>query len=647
MDIALNFFPTASTMLPGSANQSASQVRNSSGSTSDGDGQAETSSHAKRLACNPCRERKVRCDRRQPQCGRCAKMEASCHYSSPSKHAMSKSDLSRMLIALHGRLENAEAQLAMGNAQVSMHQFAGPWPDSAFMTSASGPVLLPSPQSTPSNHVTPIMGIPRATDWSGRLPNETSDVQFGGLDMPTPTDFNTIMNSAGGVGIDPMLEELSNSLYSDDDIGDMTSRLSLALFPKLHAAYFEAFHPAFPIINRTRFQKELDRGGAQSIQVQALSYAMATLGALATREHSYAFETCYNHARNLLDRCERQDNGSVLTNINTLQACALLCLYELKKPNFTRAWMTLGRAIRLAKIMCLDKTDADDPAETSHRKLFLLPPPALDPADMEERRRTFWLLYVLDGCAVMRSNTPSAFENQHPIVPLPSPGDLDDFSPTPTAAAETPLLHQTLAPTPTPPLSPLAATVLAIALHHLATRGPGNTTFWTTYHATTPLLAHLRPAILSSPPGPLALALRIHLSAVELTLHQAAIAHLPPPCPLACEASARAVHAAARDILDAARDAQRLGGPEAEVWGQLGVLAGWGLAQGVRGFLGLVERDKSEAAGYVKAVRVLCGVLGELVDVEGVMPGFLDGVEGRVREVERPMKRRYTSSSLG
>ncbi|KAK0726004.1 hypothetical protein B0H67DRAFT_551427 [Lasiosphaeris hirsuta] len=636
MDIALNFFPTASNM-PDPASQSACQVRNGSGSTSDGDNQADTSSNAKRLACNPCRERKVRCDRRQPQCGRCAKMEASCHYSSPSKHAMSKSDLSRMLIALHGRLENAEAQLAMSNAQVGMHQFAGPWPDSAFMTSASGPVLLPSPQSTPSSHVTPIMGMPRPTDWSHRLPNETSDVQFGGLDMSTPADFNAIMNSGGGAGIDPMLEELSNSLYSEDDAGDMTSKLSLALFPKLLPRRHP--HPQPHAVS-----KRAGPGGAQSIQAQALSYAVATLGALVTREHSYALETCYNHARNLLDRCERQDNGSVLTNINTLQACALLCLYELKKPNFTRAWMTLGRAIRLAKIMCLDRADEDsDPADgTNHRKLFLLPPAAPDPAGMEERRRTFWLLYILDGCAVLRSRTPSAFENQQPMVPLPSPGDLEDFTPT-----ETPLLHQLLSPcTPPPTLSPLAATTVAMALHHLSTRHPSPPAFWTTYYTTPPLLSHLRPAILAAP-GPLSLALRVHLSAVELTLHQTALAALPPSSVPAAEAAAR-VHAAARDILEAARDAQRPAGRDAEVWGQLGVVAGWGLAMGVRGFLGLMERDKSEACGYVKAVRVLCGVLGEVVgDVEGVMPGFLDGVEGRVREVERPAKRRYTSSSLG
>lgn len=39
------------------------------------------------------------------------------------------------------------------------------------------------------------------------------------------------------------------------------------------------------------------------------------------------------------------------------EALILLALYEFKQPNFHRAWVTLGRAIRLAKMMGLDRVD--------------------------------------------------------------------------------------------------------------------------------------------------------------------------------------------------------------------------------------------------------------------------------------------------
>jgi hypothetical protein len=99
------------------ANTTVTQGYSSGHAMNDRDGgHADASANAanlKRLACNPCRERKVRCDRRQPKCGRCAKIDGSCHYSSPSKHALSKSELSRILIALHGRLGGYYSQRSL------------------------------------------------------------------------------------------------------------------------------------------------------------------------------------------------------------------------------------------------------------------------------------------------------------------------------------------------------------------------------------------------------------------------------------------------------------------------------------------------------------------------------------------------------
>lgn len=58
----------------------------------------------KRLACNPCRGRKVRCDRGQPACGRCAKMGLGCRYAGPSKPSITKADLTTLLLDIRSRL---------------------------------------------------------------------------------------------------------------------------------------------------------------------------------------------------------------------------------------------------------------------------------------------------------------------------------------------------------------------------------------------------------------------------------------------------------------------------------------------------------------------------------------------------------------
>lgn len=161
------------------------------------------------------------------------------------------------------------------------------------------------------------------------------------------------------------------------------------------------------MVNRARFQAEAAASSPPS-NIQALSYAVAALGALTSTEYVSTRDKCYNQARELLDLCERQDSDGMLVSINTLQTCVLLALYEFKSPNFARLWMTLGRAIRLCKIMGLDMLDAD--RSGSSAGLFKQPPsspfqlqPSSGPAVLEERRRAFWIVYIFDVSACIRS----------------------------------------------------------------------------------------------------------------------------------------------------------------------------------------------------------------------------------------------------
>ena len=166
-----------------------------------------------------------------------------------------------------------------------------------------------------------------------------------------------------------------------------------------------------PSINRSRFQAELTQE-PKSVHVQALSSAIATLGAHVNPDLAFAVDACYRQTRKLLDMCERQENGAILTNINTLQAYILLGMFEARRPNFALAWITLGRVIRLAQIMCLDKAPLQS-ATDAHVGVFTPLSPALEPAEIEERHRTFWQLYVLDGLASMRTCSAPAFDGHH------------------------------------------------------------------------------------------------------------------------------------------------------------------------------------------------------------------------------------------
>lgn len=90
------------------ANNLATRGSNTQAGSSNGDkerpAETPTNTSLKRLACDGCRERKVRCDRQHPSCGRCARLGHNCNYSGPSKQAASKLDWSQLLLTLHSRL---------------------------------------------------------------------------------------------------------------------------------------------------------------------------------------------------------------------------------------------------------------------------------------------------------------------------------------------------------------------------------------------------------------------------------------------------------------------------------------------------------------------------------------------------------------
>jgi hypothetical protein len=59
---------------------------------------------SRKFACDICRERKARCDRNQPCCGRCIRLGNKCKYSPPEREETGKFDVAHALETLNSRL---------------------------------------------------------------------------------------------------------------------------------------------------------------------------------------------------------------------------------------------------------------------------------------------------------------------------------------------------------------------------------------------------------------------------------------------------------------------------------------------------------------------------------------------------------------
>ncbi|PHH59138.1 hypothetical protein CDD81_3696 [Ophiocordyceps australis] len=636
-----------------------------------------SSSSLRRLACDACRARKVRCDRQDPPCSRCAKVGNTCRYSSRSKPTPSKMDLSRFLVTLNNRLKQAEAQLATSHMLQPSPPFGMSWSDvSMDMGPTASTISTTSPQSSSPRAVTPpqlasnhtsVLGLPidkAASEWPHQLGGcDASDFQ---LDLfPTPMSSESLLGQA--------TQAFPFDSIFTPNVGSSPTRcpVSPGLMQGLYDRYFEIFHPIMPIINRTRFQAEISQPFA-STEAQALANAIGALGAFSVPDLRCYVDRCYEEARNLLDVCERQESGQALTNVNVLQACALLTLYEFKRPNFARAWMTLGRAIRLAKMMGFGGGNgAGQPCiVTPWGARMQLPVPS-GTGDMEERRRTFWVLYVFDAFSSLRTNTGLSFSPPMHVA-LPSQGEYPDLGP------DMPSLHQVFEAEGKPSLSSFAGTTIMVSLyqrcfeHIQSSQHEASHAFWETHYSIDKALAHCRNSVMAqhmnssgsqgttaaagassrhssrhsstsapSDQDPISLAIRMNIAAIEVSLHEAALAKverekLPPG--LAAEAVSKCM-AAASEVVSAVQLGRRLGDRRAEIFQQLDQFLVWPMTTAIQVcFRGLLHREGDHVERFVAMLDVLVKAMRDFIDPDHIAPGLLDKAEASVAEAEAAAK---------
>ncbi|GAM40952.1 hypothetical protein TCE0_041f13698 [Talaromyces pinophilus] len=494
---------------------------------------------SRRIACDICRGRKVRCDRVHPVCGRCRKLGHKCGYTAHRKPDTVKPNISQALITLHERLAQTEAQLALTQRAIP---HIGP--SSNLAARAMDSQLRLSIDHTESQ-------LPSGMVSPGELnfqyePFKNFDSQQSLIDRAFDMwnqpnfDFDSIM--APSEGFDYTFDMIDNSSFpslvpsvsTDYTAGDVEltpEKVNLHVF---HQSYFNYVHAVLPMVNRHRFFSELEVSGHRP-EMKSLSYSIALLGATVTPEQVEAERNFYHHSRKYLSMAEGDDEAPGFNSLNMLQAVILIAYYEFRRTSFARAWLSLGRANRLAKMLGLHTMDQDD--NTKPRLNFVLPlPEPAGLADMEERRRSFWVLFTFDAYASIRTGSKTSIDDEEIYTALPCPGDYSDSN----LGLKMPPLSRAVNIPDRTLLSSFAGIILMAYLyrrcynHFIASQkqdstGDFNYSFWQYHYQidkdlsfhSTELLNHLQP--INHIGDPLALSLHANLCALQITLHEHAI----------------------------------------------------------------------------------------------------------------------------
>ncbi|KAJ5670089.1 uncharacterized protein N7477_005452 [Penicillium maclennaniae] len=185
--------------------------------------------------------------------------------------------------------------------------------------------------------------------------------------------------------------------------------------------YFEAVHPAFPVVGKTIFQSQYQsfyssanvRPGKRWLAVLNLIFAIASKYSLLADS-----QPLVNTGADLLffARAWRLSLGNVALldhpNLQQVQVEGLAAFYLLSTGQVNRSWRIIGIAIRSAVAMGLNlRNDSHSVAHLSK----------------ETRYRVWWALFMLDTVLCVMTGRPPSSDEVFCTTPLPLPYKEEEF----------------------------------------------------------------------------------------------------------------------------------------------------------------------------------------------------------------------------
>nr|ART34991.1 putative Zn2Cys6 DNA-binding transcription factor [Fusarium babinda] len=632
------------------------------------------SSFTARHACEICRERKVRCDRALPKCRRCGRLNQSCIYSQVSQRRTRDEQLQE----LQERLAKTEAQLALDTSRakstpVSLQSqsdataamLPSRWPDTIGSITSDTGSRQSSQYQIPTTTASRVQSVPASASVSQLAAADTAATASNPMDLVSSGNLSTVIdlpaNSSPMLDIDlfnagadsDMALDWDNCLTTLEPLDNLLlNRLSPRPLPQnsteedispselnaLHNYYFESIYFSFPFLNRDRFAVE-STGGDPGIN--ALIYAVALAGCAHPSSQLNKESICYTLARNYAEKCER--DGS-LNDLNFLQALIFIGRFEAMDGKVERSWMTLGRAAMLSSLLRLPQMDHSEEVAESQDGSGLTLPKTTDPVLLEERRRTFWALYILQSYVKTRTGWQCMLGDiKHFQINLPSPGLLRcDLIPL-----KMPYMSE-MATEPYPEISSYAGCVLMVELAlRCLDHGQecGTTGFWDGYCALVKntdelfemLKQHLNASSIRG--DPVAFSLYLNLRATEILLHESAITRsseqgLPP---LITAESQRRATAAAFQISTAVR--LNLPSPwkvDSDIIMLQAIFIAWPLTMALKAFHRELTRggNRDSVNGVVTSSRLLFAALGHIEESGGHWHQSVARIETKLQELD-------------
>ncbi|KAM7202393.1 hypothetical protein V8F33_002801 [Rhypophila sp. PSN 637] len=322
-------------------------------------------------ACISCRKQKRKCDKTLPMCALCARMGRQCDYTD-TPAAPTADDLA----VLQARLADLEKRLSAANANAnnghSPGTGTGSSPDVNMELSPPASTSTIAPPSE-TDHSTTGSGSTRINSWVG---GPLWTAPQGASNFPSAIFLDIDCFKWAGMHISKPNVHVPAEVFAiltntPTTIQDAT------------ASYFDSIHPWFPIISKKRMSigTSLQEGGPD-IAMLFLAMKLVAFPSHHATGIPPAQDPLYMASKRFLSLLE----ASGCLSLAHLQAKILVTIYELGHAIYPSAWMSIGSCARYMDIIGLP----------SFKESSTFLGSVTTWTEMEERRRCWWAVYILD-----------------------------------------------------------------------------------------------------------------------------------------------------------------------------------------------------------------------------------------------------------
>ncbi|KAL2417669.1 ABC-transporter-regulating transcription factor [Exophiala dermatitidis] len=430
-------------------------------------------------ACDMCRKKKIKCDGKMPKCGHCINYKTECVFTqvekkrNPPKGAKYieglENRLGRMESLLRmsgllsedetgktdlGTLEKRLAEKASSN-QASRRRTDSPAPPRSGAASTM-PENSPQAGSLRDSHDTPAESFtsPSADgdrggqDDVGNLSEAMCSLVTNNVGETRYIGSSSAFSIFSSKGIewvnektgDTSFQETIQNAVSEDDLrwqswkpeifGDIyVRRVFKPLPPKEEALslfkdFFENFNCMFPLFHEPTFMHLVEKqyskdpyegsGWWASINVAlAIAYRIRVMSNVVPHEDDQKAWLYLKNAMGVIAELTMRN-----TDLLSVQALLGMALFLQGTPNPQPSFFLIAAAIRCSHAIGLHKRGS----------AF-----NLNPIEVEQRKRVFWIAYLLDKDACLRSGRPPAQDDDDMNVDLPSEDPPDNIGNVPLA----------------------------------------------------------------------------------------------------------------------------------------------------------------------------------------------------------------------